>query len=380
MSQSKKLARSRFAILASAFAVSASIAGFGAGGSGAQSAAPTVLPRNTSPPTISGTERVGETLTGNPGSWTGTAPITFSYQWIRCNSRSANCAAIRGATSRQYTLTADDLGRRLLFLVTARNADGSANARASTGVIERRATAPRNTTPPTISGTPREGAALTANRGQWTGSTPMTFAYQWQRCDASGGNCSNIIGATQQTYTLTSADVGRTIRVVVTARNTAGSASRTSVPSAVVQAGPAPGPPGQIRLPNGEISVPVTSVTLPVRLIVDRVQFSPNPVRSRTRSFQIRVKVEDTRGFVVRGALVFVRPTPLVSTAPPETPTAQDGWATLRSTPRSRPGIRFPLQRGLNVQFYAQARKPGERLLAGVTGTRLVQVATAPPR
>jgi hypothetical protein len=110
------------------------------------------------------------------------------------------------------------------------------------------------------------------------------------------------------------------------------------------------------------------------------VQFSPNPVRSRTRSFQIRIKVEDTRGNVVRGALVYARSTPLVSTAPPETPSGQDGWATLRTTPRSRPGIRFPLQRGLNVQFYVQARKPGERVTAGVSGTRLVQVATAAPR
>lgn len=236
--------------------------------------------------------------------------------------------------------------------------------------------APQNTAPPTISGQAVEGQALTTTQGTWTGNQPITYAYQWQRCDQSGLNCANIAGATNQSYTLVAADVGRTIRSAVTASNSSGSATAFSAPTAPVQAS---GPAGQIRLPNGEVSVPVTSVTLPVRLIVDRVQFAPNPVRSRTRSFQIRVKVEDTRGFVVRGALVFVRPTPLVSTAPPETPTGQDGWATLRSTPRSRPGITFPLQHGLNVQFYAQARKPGERLLAGVTGTRLVQVATAPP-
>ena len=237
--------------------------------------------------------------------------------------------------------------------------------------------APQNTAPPTISGQAVEGQALTTTQGTWSGDQPITYTYQWQRCDQSGLNCANIAGATNQSYTLVAADVGRTIRSAVTATNTSGSATAFSAPTAPVQAA---GPAGQIRLPNGDISVPVTSVTLPVRLVVDRVVFTPNPIRSRTRPFQIRVRVEDTRGFVVRGALVFVRPTPLVSTAPPETPTAEDGWATLRSTPRAVPGLRFPLQRGLNVQFYAQARKPGERVLAGVTGTRLVQVATASPR
>lgn len=352
----------------------------GAGTGAAETARAEAIPRNTSPPTISGAQRVGQTLTGNPGSWTGTSPITYSYQWIRCNSQTANCGNITGATSRQYTLTPDDLGRRLIFFVTARNADGSANARATTGVIGARGTAPANTTPPTISGTPREGSALTANPGTWSGSTPITFRYQWQRCASNGGSCSGVVGATSSTYTLTSADVNRTIRVVVTARNSAGSASRTSVPTAVVQAGPPPGPGGQIRLPNGKISVPIENVTLPVRLVIDEVRFSPNPVRSRTRPISVRVHVSDTRGFVVRGALVYFRSTPLLTTVPPESATILDGWVTMRTTPRApRPGLVFPLRSGLNVQFYVQARKAGERLLYGVAGTRLVQVHTASP-
>lgn len=112
--------------------------------------------------------------------------------------------------------------------------------------------------------------------------------------------------------------------------------------------------------------------------MIDEVEFSPNPVRSRTRPFTIRVHVSDTRGFVVRGALAYARSTPLLTTVPPETPTALDGWATLRTTPRRpQPFLVFPLRRGVNVQFYVQARKAGERLLFGVAGTRLVQVRTA---
>ena len=238
--------------------------------------------------------------------------------------------------------------------------------------------APQSTAPPTVSGTTVTGQTLTATTGTWSGSAPINFSYQWQRCDASGLNCANIAGATGQMYTLTAADVGRTIRVLVTAQNANGSASAPSTPTAPVRAA---GPAGQIRLPSGQISVPVTSVSLPERLIVAQVRFSPNPVRSRTRGITIRVKVEDTRRFAVRGALVFVRSTPLVTTAPPETATRQDGWVTLRTFPRSRPGVSFPqLRRGLNVQFFARARKPGDRIIAGVTGTRLVQVALAPPR
>lgn len=375
-SRAARIAATLIAAAASAVAVAT---GAGAGSSG--SARPAVAPRNTSPPTISGTERVGQTLTGNPGSWSGTSPITFTYRWTRCNSDLANCETIRGATSRQYTLTTDDLGRRLLLLVTARNADGSETARASTRVIRARGTAPRNTTPPTISGTVREGETLTARRGSWSGSEPISFRYQWQRCNASGGSCSNIIGATSQTHRLTSADVGRTMRVVVTARNSAGSQARTSVPTAVVQAAPPPGPGGQIRLPDGRISVPIENVSLPARLIVDIVRFSPNPVRSRTRPITVRVHVSDTRGFVIRGALVSLRSTPLLTTVPPESATRTDGWVVMRTTPRRpRPGLVFPLRNGLNVQFYVQARKSGERLLFGVTGSRLVQVRTARPR
>src|SRR4051812_16335448 len=77
--------------------------------------------------------------------------------------------------------------------------------------------APTNTAAPTISGTPTVGQTLTASPGSWTSDTTPTYAYQWQRCDSAGNNCAAVTGATAQTYVVQSADVGKTLRVTVTA-------------------------------------------------------------------------------------------------------------------------------------------------------------------
>lgn len=99
--------------------------------------------------------------------------------------------------------------------------------------------APVKTGTPAISGAAQEGQTLIVSNGSWSAS-PTSYAYAWSRCDASGGSCTAISGATTATYKVTSADAGDTLRATVTATNADGSAQATSPPSAVISSATAP--------------------------------------------------------------------------------------------------------------------------------------------
>jgi len=201
---------------------------------------PATPPANTDPPTISGTAQDGQILTASPGTWTGTQPITYTYQWQRCDSTGGNCNPIAGATSTTYSVVSADVGGTLTVVVQASNAAGNASAPSShTAIVQ--ATPPAVSAEPTVSGMAQEGQTLTAAPGAWTGTTPITYAYQWESCEPSGNDCGPIAGATATTYGVTTTDVGTTLRLLVTATNTAGSTSDFSAATAAVQ--PASAPP-----------------------------------------------------------------------------------------------------------------------------------------
>lgn len=225
--------------------------------------------------------------------------------------------------------------------------------------------APANTTAPAVSGTATDGQTLTASTGSWSSTTAVTYTYQWQRCNAQGASCVDISGSTGNTYKVQTADVGSTLRVQVTAKNSDGSAAANSAQTAVVTSS---GPAGAIKEANGRTSVPAASLSLPDRLTVDTVQFSPSIVRSLT-TITGRFHVTDENGFDVRDVLVYAIGLPYSRvTQAAEVSTGTDGWATIQFQPDKL----FP-RKGY-VTFFVRARKSGEDPLAGISTRRLVQL------
>jgi len=344
---------------------------------GISAAAPRTAPSNASLPTIDGRAQEGQTLTAGAGTWRGTQPITYSARWLRCDVGGGSCVFVSNPNQGTYKLGSEDVGHTMRVAVTASNADGQATARSRPTATVRPApvNAPANTSAPTIAGTAAQGQTLTGSQGEWDGTAPIDFNFQWQRCDKDGLTCSNITGATGKSYTLAAADVDNTVRLRIIAANSAGRTTAFSRPSAVVKGNTPPpqqGPPGAIRLPSGETSIPATSVAPPQRLVIAQLRFTPNPIRSRSQLITASFRVKDTRGFVVRGALVFVIPLPYGwTTQPPEVTSAQDGWATVTMRATSK----LP-RRGAIVMF-VRARKSGDSVLTGVSTRRLVQMLAA---
>lgn len=325
---------------------------------GVASAASTAVPSNTSRPSISGAARDGSTLTTTNGRWTN-SPTSFAYAWLRCGGAGANCATIGGANSKSYTLTTADVGHRIRSEVTATNSSGSTSATSNpTGTVAAVGSAPHNTAAPGISGNPQEGQTLSAGAGSWSGTQPISFSYQWNRCDGAGANCVAIAGATGQTYNATAADLAHTLRVTVKASNRLGSSTATSGQTSLIAPARA-----------GGAAISVQAVSPPDRLVVDGVKFSPQPLAGR-RTLTARFHVSDSRGFSVQGALVYALGLPYGWVrGTPELATDANGWVTIAFNPTAQ----MPLRRDTFLVVFVRARKPGDSVLAGVSTRRLVQ-------
>ncbi|HWE10022.1 MAG TPA: endo alpha-1,4 polygalactosaminidase, partial [Solirubrobacteraceae bacterium] len=92
---------------------------------------------NTKAPTLRGVPDRGARLKVSTGSWSG-SPTSYSYAWRRC--RRTRCSPVRHATKQTYSVGAEDVAYRIVAVVTARNARGSARAASarSAVVVERR--------------------------------------------------------------------------------------------------------------------------------------------------------------------------------------------------------------------------------------------------
>jgi hypothetical protein len=261
---------------------------------------------------------------------------------------------------RARAVTAGLLAGAALVIGAAFGAAGTGNASSTS--------APTNQTPPTISGGTTVGSTLTATSGSWNGSTPITYTYQWRRCGAGGGSCSNISGADQSTYTLKSVDRGNTLRVRVTAKNADGSAQVESAQTDVITVATKP-PPAPTGCPSGSGVADVGGISPPARLVIDGQQASPAVVTRSITDLVLRFHVSACGGRPVQNALVYATAVPFEQfNVPPEATTGSDGWATLTLHKASR----FPASaRQQLLAVFVRARKNGENVLGGIS-TRLL--------
>src|SRR5487761_503472 len=161
----------------------------------------------------------------------------------------------------------------------------------------------------------------------WSGN-PSSYAYAWSRCDQTGSSCADIAGATATTYTLAQVDAGNTLRVRITATNSAGSTSATSVPTAVIQSPPPTVANGCPTTGTGTIQI--ADVSPPARLVIDQQSLSPGVVTRAAATIQLRARVTACNGRPVQGALLYATGVPNNQySIPPEGTTGTDGSATL---------------------------------------------------
>jgi trimeric autotransporter adhesin len=160
-------------------------------------------PAASHPPRITGTAAYQQTVTCDPGTWTGSPAL--SYGWRRDGD------PIAGAQASTYTLTDDDAGGELSCRMRAESSGGSATADAAAVAVP---DAPVLLARPTITGAAEIGELLTCGTGTWRGA-PTAYSYRWS---TAGGT---QIG-TDATYTVRDADTGRTIYCAVTASNAGG--------------------------------------------------------------------------------------------------------------------------------------------------------------
>lgn len=153
-------------------------------------------------PSITGTAKVGKTLTVRRGTWSPT-PSSYTQQWTRDRK------PIPGATATTYRLTAADKGKRVAVEVEARRAHYWDTRALATSMLVKPGT--MTTVTPKVIGTAKVGKTLTVRRGTWSPSG-VTFTQQWYR------NAYPIRGATGTTRKLSTLDRGARMHVKVTAR------------------------------------------------------------------------------------------------------------------------------------------------------------------
>jgi hypothetical protein len=176
-------------------------------------------PVNWAMPTVLGTAAVGQVLTCDPGLWDND-PDSFSYQWFDAID------PIPGATGSTYAVTPTVLSQSLSCKVTGTNEGGSTTAPANVSVYVPGMPAPADGAAPSLSGVVELGETLACDRGLWSGS-PTSYVYAWLRDGVL------VAGETAASYSVRTADIGRSIVCRITATGDGGAGVASSAPAGV---------------------------------------------------------------------------------------------------------------------------------------------------
>jgi subtilisin family serine protease len=217
----------------------------------------------------------------------GLAGLAVSYAPLASNTeieQALESSAVKVGSTVQYGRV--DAYGALLAL------GGSGTGSGSTGA------APSSTGVPAISGSAQAGQTLTVSTGTWSGTTPITYASQWKRCDSSGAACVDVAGTTGSTYTLASSDVGFTLRASVVATNAYGSATATSAATAVVAAAPAAAPTTATASFSGSLNKGQSSRSYPLTVGTGVA----SAALSFTKASSLALTIRNAAGVVVGSA------------------------------------------------------------------------------
>ncbi len=155
-------------------------------------------------PTITGILSVNQELLANPPDWTPSATVSL-YQWLRDGQ------PIAGATTRKFITTPVDRGHLLSVKITQQRSGYSDRTGTSADALIEDFPPIVGSVKPSIAGESRAGQTLTASMAAGLSPAPTAYAYQWNRDGVP------IVGGTGATYTIPSADIGRTLTVTVVA-------------------------------------------------------------------------------------------------------------------------------------------------------------------
>lgn len=191
-------------------------------------------------PTITGEAWVGKRLTAKLPTFTPT-PTSYTYQWYRSPvTPGAPTTAIAGATTATYVPQLADASLRVSVKVTAHRT-GYTDASVTLQLPAKRADGSGlRIDMVKIGGVVASGKSVKVDLPSVSGRGKYKFAYQWQRelrTNPTTGEVSyqNIAApkGTGQTYKLTTADVGRRVRAVVTVTGPGLASARSAITAPV---------------------------------------------------------------------------------------------------------------------------------------------------